>query len=60
MGIRLGPFDPIQLIFNVMNTLMQKGLMSYEDTRKIIKESLPPDMSNEEKEKLLDSLVKKK
>ncbi len=60
MGIRLGPFDPIQLIFNVMNTLMQKGLISYEDARNIIKESLPPDMPKEEKEKLLDSLVKKK
>lgn len=60
MGVRLGPFDPIQLIFNVMNTLMQKGLISYDDARSIIEGSLPPDMPSQEKEELLDSLVKKK
>jgi len=59
MGIRLGPFDPIQLIFNIMNTLMKKGLISYEEARNVLKESLDPAMPEQEKEKLLDSLIKK-
>jgi len=59
MGIRIGPFDPIQLVFNVMNALMKKGVITYDDARSIIKDSLPEKMSDEEKEKLLDSLIKK-
>lgn len=60
MGIRLGPFDPLQLIFNIMNTLMGKGLISYEEARTIISGSLPPEMSEHEKKSLLDSLVTRK
>jgi len=59
MGIRLGHFDAIQLIFNIMNTLMKKGLISYDEARSIIKESLDPNMSEEEKGKILDSLIKR-
>lgn len=57
MGIRFGPFDPLQLTFNVMNTLMRKGLISYEEAREIIKGSLPPEMPETEKESLLSSMV---
>lgn len=59
MAFRVGPFDPLRLIFQVMNTLLSKGLISYEEARDIIKQSLPPDseMSPEEKERFLDSVI---
>lgn len=60
MGIRLGPIDPLQLIFSVMNSLMKKGLISYAEAREIIKESLDPKLSVEEKDRILDSLIKHK
>ena len=60
MGIRFGPIDPLQLIFNVMNALMKKGLITYEEAREIIKGSLDPNLPEEEKEKILDSLIKRK
>ncbi|MFA6991995.1 MAG: hypothetical protein WC269_01785 [Candidatus Gracilibacteria bacterium] len=59
MGIRFGPIDPLQLIFNVMNTLMKKGLVTYEEAREIIKGSLDPKLPEEEKEKILDSIIKR-
>jgi len=59
MGIRIGPFDPIQLIFNVLNALMKKGLISYDEARIILSESLDPNMPKDEKEKLLDSFIKR-
>jgi hypothetical protein len=60
MGIRFGPIDPLQLIFNVMNTLMKKGLINFEEARDIIKGSLDPNLPEEEKEKIIDSLIKRK
>lgn len=60
MGIRFGPIDPLQLVFNVMNALMKKGLITYEEAREIIKGSLDPNLPEEEKEKILDSLIKRK
>jgi len=59
MGIRFGPFDSLQLIFEVMNALMRKGLISYEESREIIRKSLPPEMTEEQKEKVLNNLIKK-
>ena len=60
MGIRFGPYDPLQLIFNIMNTLMKKGYIDYAEAREIIKGALPPEMPEDEQNKLLDSLVVKK
>ena len=60
MGILLGPFDPLQLIFNTLNTLLSKGLISYDEARSILEKSLNPNMSDKEKNKLLDSLIKRK
>lgn len=57
MGIRFGPFDPLQLIFNVMNVLMKKGLISFDEAREVIKTSLPPEMPESEKETLLNSML---
>ena len=59
MGIRIGNFDPIQLIFQLMNALMKKGLISYEEAREIIKNSLPSEMAKDEKERILNSIVKR-
>lgn len=60
MGIRLGPIDPLQLIFNVMNTLMKNGHLSYDEAREIIRASLDSKLSEEEQNKILDSLIKHK
>jgi hypothetical protein len=59
MGILLGPFDPLQLIFNTLNTLMKRGLLSYEEAREILKQSMDPKMSEDQKENILNSLVRK-
>jgi len=59
MPVRIGPFDPLQLIFQVMNTLMRKGLISYEEARQIIRDALPPEMPEQEKEALLNSMVRR-
>lgn len=58
MPILLGQFDPIKLIFNILNSLMSKGLLSVDDAKKILAESLDPNMSDIEKEKYIDSLFK--
>lgn len=58
MSVFLGPFDPIKLIFAILNTLMSKGLITIKESRSILKEALNPSMSELEKENLLDSLTK--
>ncbi len=60
MPILLGPFDPIKLIFNIINSLISRGLLSIDDTRKILRDSLDPNMSDIEKEKFIDSLFTNK
>lgn len=42
--VRIGPFEPIQLVFQTINTLLKKGLISYEEARKILEDSLDPNM----------------
>lgn len=59
MPIRFGPFDPLQLIFQVMNTLMRKGLISYDEAKDIIRQTLPPEMPEEQKEALINSMVQR-
>jgi hypothetical protein len=56
MNVLLGPFDPIKLILNVINTLMASDLISLDEARRILKESLDPSMSDSEKDKFVDSL----
>jgi hypothetical protein len=60
MGVRFGPFDPLQLTIGILDTLLRKKLLSVQEIKIIIKDSLPPDseMSPEEKEKLLNSMVR--
>lgn len=56
MGIRFGPIEPLQLIFEIINGLVIKGVISVEEGEHMIKKSLDPSLSEEEKEKILDSL----
>jgi len=58
MVIRLGPIDPIQLIFEVMNNLLSKGIITPKEGDEIVKSSLDPSLSNEKKEEILKSLKK--
>ncbi len=60
MGVRLGPFDPLQLIFETINHMVSNKLMTIEQARNIISRSLDPKIPEEEREKILNSLIKKK
>ena len=59
MSIRIGPIEPLQLVFNVLNTLLKKGLISVKDAEEIIKGAMQQELSDEEKEKIYNSLIKK-
>jgi len=59
MSIRFGPLDPLQLIFGIMNHLMKSNQLSVEQARDIIKQALPPEMPEDDKNKILDSLIKR-
>lgn len=56
MGLTIGPYDPVYLIFSLINTLMKKKYLTYNEAKEIIRQSLSPDMSKEEKDKLIKSL----
>lgn len=59
MGIRLGNFDPLQLIFSIMNALMKKNAITYDEAKEILLTSLPPEMSIDEKNRIVDSMVRR-
>ena len=59
MGIRIGPLDPIQLIFEIMNSLLRKGIITEKEGKEMIKSALDPELSEEKKEKFIDSLIMK-
>ena len=56
MSIRFGPFDPLALIMNIINSLMKKGIISLEEAMIIVRSSLPPEMNDKEKDELLNSI----
>lgn len=56
MSIRFGPIDPLQLIFGVINYLIEKGTLTFDEGEQLIKSSLDPSLSEEEKEKIINSL----
>lgn len=56
MAIRFGPIDPLQLIFEIMNSLVNRGLITLEEGDIMIKNSLDPSLSEEEKQKIVNSL----
>ncbi len=57
MGIRLGPWDPLQLSFNILNALMKKGLLNLNEVKEVLKNTLPPEMSEEEKQNIINSMI---
>ena len=56
MAVRIGAFDPIALVFGLMNLMLRKKLISDEEARAIIRDSLDPSMTDAEKDKFIDSL----
>ena len=60
MGIRFGPFDPLQLIFGIMDNLLRKGIITPAEAKGILRQAMPPDneMPSEEKDRIIDSMVK--
>lgn len=60
MAILLGPFDPLKMIFGIINSLLQKNIISYEEARAILKNSLNENLPDAEKEKILDSLIRRR
>ena len=52
-------FNELALIFQLMSTLMKKGYISYKETREILWETLPEDMPEGKKKKIIDNLVRK-
>lgn len=59
MPVLLGPFDPLKLILNTLNHLMQKDLISVDEAKRILLESMDPNMSDEEKNKIVDGMVER-
>ena len=59
MSIRIGPVDIMDLIFGILNRLIEKELISEKDAEDIIRESLNPDMSKKEKDEFIKLLKKK-
>ena len=59
MGIRFGAFDPLQLIFGIMDRLLRNSLISEEDARNIIRQALPPEMPADEKERIINDMVRR-
>ncbi len=57
--MRIGPFDPIDLIFGIVNRLISKGVLTQEDAKSLLKEALDPQMLDADKDALVDSLFKK-
>ena len=59
MGILLGPFDPLQLILNTLNQLLRKNLISVDEARNILYSSMDPKLPENEKQKILDDIVRR-
>ena len=59
MGIRFGDFDPLQLIFGIMDRLLRNSLISEEDARSIIRQALPSEMLADEKERIINDMVRR-
>lgn len=57
MPIRFGHFDPLGLSLNILDKLMRKGLISGDEARDIIRKSLPPEMLEAEKERIINSMI---
>jgi hypothetical protein len=52
----IGNIDPLKLQFELINHLINKGVITDDEAKKILRSSLNPNLSEEEKDKLVDSL----
>ena len=59
MGVFIGPYDPIKLAITLINTLLKKGLITVQEAKDILKQSLNPSMSDDEKDKFIESLFRR-
>lgn len=57
--VLLGPFDPLQLVFQTLNTLLKNNLITYDQAREILMNSLNPALSEKEKNEIIDSMLKR-
>jgi len=55
----MGSFDLTILVLNVINALIAKGFLTVHEAKKIIKNSLPPTMSEKEKDDFTNSIFGK-
>jgi len=60
MGIQIGPWDPLKLSLNILNQLLQRGLLTYDDAHSIIFNSLSENMTKEQKETYINTILTKK
>lgn len=56
--LQMGPFNLFNLIINILNALIKKGVFSMHESREILKSSMADDISDTEKEKILDDMKK--
>lgn len=59
MPVLLGPFDPLQLVFNLMNTLLRRGVITQDEARAVIHDSLNPSLTEEQKTEIIDSMLRR-
>lgn len=59
MAVSIGPFDPLRIQFNLLNALLSKGVLTYDEARSILKNSLNPELPEAEQEQILNSLFKR-
>ncbi len=59
MGVLLGPFDPIKLILNILNQMLQKNLINVDEARQVLYDSLDPNLSEDDKQKVLNDLIRR-
>lgn len=60
MGIQIGPWDPLKLTFNIMDNLMRRNIISYDDAVEILTKSLPEDYSQEQKQEIIGKMITKR
>ena len=54
--VRIGHIDPIGLTFSILNELMKKKILTLNEVRSILEQSLDSSLSKKEKTNIIDSL----
>ncbi|MBI2128618.1 hypothetical protein HYU07_00115 [Candidatus Woesearchaeota archaeon] len=53
-------FDPLKMQFEIINALLENDLITVDEAKKILKNSLNPQLKEEERDKIVESLFVKK